>query len=418
VELQSMILLDTLDELTLRRGAEVDAWFDRQESGKVPPFYASVDIRNAGYKLAVVDTNLFPAGFNNLCDYSYRLGADQVRAYFANHFPQVRRILIVPESNTRNPGYTANIARLESLIEKAGFEVAVGTLIESVPSAGVELLGLEDLKVRLHPFQVTDGIPSINGKPFDAVLLNHDLSGGEPGVLKQITVPVIPRRVLGWHKRRKSMHFAHLTAKAAEFATAFNIDPWQMTAETESVDGVTFEPNDTLLRGAVDRIFAKTQKAYLERGIEEKPYVFIKHDAGTYGIGVMAIHDPAELDFFSRDVRKKMKTGKGGVAITDVIVQEGLPTTDRIRGSAGEPVIYSMNNRIIGGFFRMHSEADDRASLNKPGQVYARLCSTPTKEQSRSEKCYHDSRLFRSYGILSRLAGLAVMAETDELERE
>ena len=31
-----------------------------------PPFYCSVDLRNAGYKLAPVDTNLFPAGFNNL----------------------------------------------------------------------------------------------------------------------------------------------------------------------------------------------------------------------------------------------------------------------------------------------------------------------------------------------------------------
>src|SRR5215212_8886673 len=30
------------------------------------PFYASVDLRNSGFKLAPVDTNLFPGGFNNL----------------------------------------------------------------------------------------------------------------------------------------------------------------------------------------------------------------------------------------------------------------------------------------------------------------------------------------------------------------
>ena len=410
-----MILLDTLDELTLHRGAEIDAWFEQEEAGKAPPFYTSVDIRNAGYKLAVVDTNLFPAGFNNLCDYSYRLGTDQVKAYFGSHFPLVRRILIIPESNTRNPGYTANVARLQGIIAQAGFEVAVGTLIESVPAAGVELEGLDGLKVRLCPIHIENGIPWVDGKPFDALLLNHDLSGGEPAIVKQISVPTIPGKVLGWHMRRKSRHFAHLTRKAADFAAAFAIDPWQLTAETESVDGVTFEPNDTLLRGAVDRVFESTRKAYELRGINEKPYVFVKHDTGTYGIGVMAIHDPSELDELNRDARKKMKTGKGGVAITDVIVQEGLPSRDRVRGSVGEPVIYAMNNRIVGGFFRTHSEADDRQSLNKPGQVYARLCSTPTKEQSRSEKCYHDSRLFRSYGILSRLAGLAVMAEQEEL---
>ena len=31
-----------------------------------PPFYTSVDLRNAGFKLAPVDTNLFPGAFNNL----------------------------------------------------------------------------------------------------------------------------------------------------------------------------------------------------------------------------------------------------------------------------------------------------------------------------------------------------------------
>ncbi|MEC8106203.1 MAG: glutamate--cysteine ligase, partial [Candidatus Thermoplasmatota archaeon] len=29
------------------------------------PIYGSVDIRDAGWKIAVVDANQFPAGFNN-----------------------------------------------------------------------------------------------------------------------------------------------------------------------------------------------------------------------------------------------------------------------------------------------------------------------------------------------------------------
>ena len=52
-----MILLDTLDELTLHRGTDIDAWFEQQEAGKAPPFYASVDIRNAGYKLCLLYTS-------------------------------------------------------------------------------------------------------------------------------------------------------------------------------------------------------------------------------------------------------------------------------------------------------------------------------------------------------------------------
>lgn len=411
------MFLDTLNTLHDTRHDDIVAWFAEQERGKIPPFYASVDIRHAGYKAAVVDTNLFPAGFNNLCEYSFRIAAEQVKGYFSAHFPAVRRVLIVPESNTRNPGYTANLARLHDFVRNGGFEVAVGTLIESVPAAGAALEGLDGTKVLLKPFRVTNGVPEVDGVPFDAVVLNHDLSGGEPPVLQQITVPVIPRRVLGWHRRRKSLHFAKLAEVTAAFARAFAIDPWLMHAETELVQGVTFDAPDPKLRAAVAGMLERTGAEFRRYGIDEKPYVFVKHDAGTYGIGVMPVYDPAELDNLSRDAKKKMQKGKGGVEITDVIVQEGIPTRDKVKDVVSEPVVYAVNNHIIGGFFRSHTDADERISLNKPGQVFAKLCSTPSPEQSRDRKCYHDSHLFCTYGILARLAGLAVMAERDELEQ-
>ena len=411
------MLIDDLDQLLGERGADVDAWFAAREQNTICPFYYSVDIRNAGYKIAVVDTNVFPAGFNNLCDYSYKIGSEQVRAYFERHYPDVRRVLIVPESATRNPGYTANLSRLEQMIAGAGYEVAVGTLIESVPSTGAELTGLEDTKVRLMPFELVDGIPHVGGKAYDAVVLNHDLSGGEPVAVNQLRVPVIPRRSLGWHRRRKSVHFAMLRDVTAAFAEAFDLDPWRLGAETVAIDDVSFSEPSERLREGVKEVFAHVHENYMGRGIEEPPYVFVKHDAGTYGMGVLALQHPDELEALSRQLQKKMKTGKGGAQISSVIVQEGLPTVDRVRDCVGEPVIYAMNNHIVGGFYRMNCEMDARASLNKPGQIYARLCSTPTLEQSRSDSCFHDSRTFRVYGLFARLAGLAVMAEADALEK-
>ena len=411
------MLIDDLDQLLARRNDDIEAWFSAREQNSICPFYYSVDIRNAGYKIAVVDTNVFPAGFNNLCDYSYRLGADQVRAYFDRHYPDVRRVLIVPESATRNPGYTANLARLEQMTSEAGYEVAIGTLIESVPSTGAELTGHEDTKVRLMPFELVEGIPHVAGKPFDAVVLNHDLSGGEPDAVRDIRVPVIPRRSLGWHRRRKSVHFAMLREVTESFAEAFELDPWRLGAETVAIDDVSFSEPSEGLRDGVKEVFAHVHDNYMGRGIEEPPYVFVKHDAGTYGMGVLALQDPDELETLSRQLRKKMRMGKGGAEISSVIVQEGLPTVDRVRDCVGEPVIYAMNNHIVGGFFRMNCALDARASLNKPGQVYARLCSTPTPEQSRGGTCFHDSRYFRVYGLFARLAGLAVMAEADALEK-
>ena len=46
----------------------IERWFRLQWQDHTPPFYGSVDLRNAGFKLAPVDMNLFPGGFNNLSD--------------------------------------------------------------------------------------------------------------------------------------------------------------------------------------------------------------------------------------------------------------------------------------------------------------------------------------------------------------
>ena len=58
-------LLD-LEKCLLDNETSVERWLRTQWLDHTPPFYASVDLRNAGYKLAPVDTNLFPAGFNQL----------------------------------------------------------------------------------------------------------------------------------------------------------------------------------------------------------------------------------------------------------------------------------------------------------------------------------------------------------------
>ena len=44
----------------------IEHWLRGQWQEHVVPFYCSVDLRNSGFKLAPVDTNLFPGGFNNL----------------------------------------------------------------------------------------------------------------------------------------------------------------------------------------------------------------------------------------------------------------------------------------------------------------------------------------------------------------
>ena len=56
-------LLD-LEEKILAATPAIERWFRLEWQEHTPPFYCSVDLRNAGYKLAPVDTNLFPGGFH------------------------------------------------------------------------------------------------------------------------------------------------------------------------------------------------------------------------------------------------------------------------------------------------------------------------------------------------------------------
>src|SRR5437867_10495956 len=58
--------INELEQRILESMPAIERWFRLEWMEHTPPFYSSVDVRNAGFKLAPVDTNLFPGGFNNL----------------------------------------------------------------------------------------------------------------------------------------------------------------------------------------------------------------------------------------------------------------------------------------------------------------------------------------------------------------
>ncbi len=52
--------INELEQRILESMPAIERWFRLEWMEHTPPFYTSVDIRNAGFKLAPVDTNLFP----------------------------------------------------------------------------------------------------------------------------------------------------------------------------------------------------------------------------------------------------------------------------------------------------------------------------------------------------------------------
>ena len=58
--------INELEQRVLESMPAIERWFRLEWMEHTPPFYTSADIRNAGFKLAPVDTHLFPDTFNNL----------------------------------------------------------------------------------------------------------------------------------------------------------------------------------------------------------------------------------------------------------------------------------------------------------------------------------------------------------------
>ncbi len=71
------------------------------------------DLRNARFKLAPVDTNLFPGGFNNLSQEVLPLAVQAAMASIEKMIcPDAKNLLVIPERHTRNAYYLENVARL------------------------------------------------------------------------------------------------------------------------------------------------------------------------------------------------------------------------------------------------------------------------------------------------------------------
>ncbi|MFM8758358.1 MAG: glutamate--cysteine ligase, partial [Methylophilaceae bacterium] len=117
-----------LEKNILDHMAGIEHWFRVQWLEHESPFYASVDLRNAGFKLAPVDTNLFPGGFNNLNADFLPLCVQAATVAVEKICPEAHRLLIIPENHTRNTYYLRNVAALSNILRQAGLDVRIGSL--------------------------------------------------------------------------------------------------------------------------------------------------------------------------------------------------------------------------------------------------------------------------------------------------
>ncbi|OGT58993.1 MAG: glutamate--cysteine ligase [Gammaproteobacteria bacterium RIFCSPHIGHO2_12_FULL_42_10] len=334
----------------------IETWFAEHWEITPPPVYGSIDLRHAGFKIAPVDMNLFPAGFNNLDSAAQRRSAKAAKLAILHHAPHTKRILLITENHTRNPFYWENIKTLVAILELAGF------LVQSAM--------LTQVKRDHHQLMLADFAP-------DVILLNHDLSDGLPAVLQNLDQPMMPPAAFGWYRRFKSTYFQYYDEVANEFAALLQIDPWLLRAlfkYCEPVDFMGQSGLDTLLQLG-EALFEEIQKKYLEHRLIEEPFLIIKADQGTYGMAVMTIRHPSELKSLNRKRRSHMSESKGGRMVQRVMLQEGVPTIDTAGSlkSVAEPVLYLWGSTVVGGFYRVHEKRGIDENLNSPGMHFEPL---------------------------------------------
>ena len=390
--------------------AEVEARLRALFGDTPPPFYCSCDLRNNGQKIAPVDTNLFPGGFNNLPPQSGPLATEALKRQIAEWCPSAKRALLIPENHTRNIPYLDNVAALKRLLEAAGIETRVARLDGAATlhaSDGTELR-MDAVERQGDRVAVGDFVPC-------AVILNNDLSAGTPDILRGLEIPTLPDVAMGWATRRKSAHFHQYDRAAEEFARMLETDPWLLRADFAVCGEIDFGKREGLecLAAAVEETLSQIRGKYREHGLDDEPFVVLKADAGTYGMGVLTVKSAAEVFTLNRKQRQSMTVGKEGGRIRDVLIQEGVRTTDSASrdGAAGpaEPVVYMIGDSVVGGFYRANVTRGRDENLNRGGMSFSPLpfetaCAPPRPGGERSSRLY-------VYGVVARLALLAAARE-------
>lgn len=408
------MILDQLDTLLKQRGDDVMAWLEEAYQRTPPNFYSSVDLRHSGHKIAPVDTNLFPAGFNHLSEAARLRAVTHVQRFINDAPKDIHRVLIIPENHTRNLGYLDNLYALQSLLTEAGLEVQIGRLEKPEEAADDSSLILETSsgKQLIQHYVQKNGnyLETADGFRADMILVNNDLSSGSPAELKGLKQCVAPGVGFGWYRRKKSIHFDSYAQVARQFAETFNLDPWRINALHHKCGSVDFGAKKGMecVQIGVEKILTQLKEKYAQYDIREEPYVYIKADSGTYGMGIMTAHSAEEVSEINKKIRKKMNVIKEGVHSTQVIIQEGVPTIDKVNDFPAEPMIYCVNGYAVGGALRYNQERDSQGNLNARGMGFAGMCD----EGERSDDHIRISHC--NFGAYSLLAGLATLAAARE----
>ena len=393
-------VIHNLTQRLEEKRSEIKKWMQEKRTEIPIPIYGSVDIRDSGWKVAVVDSNHFPAGFNNVSKNDESRLSSLLKSHILRLNEDCSWVHLYPESHTRNKGYVENVKTIKRLIEGAGYKCTVGS--PELRAFG-SLDGLTG-PLMLDKVSLVDEALVVDNETPDLIMLNNDLTEGiMPGLSSS---QVIPPTHMGWQRRRKSEHYECLKSYIEEIAKILGVDSWHLMADWFVSEDKCLEKETCreMLAAEVDEFLANLKARYLKMGVERDPVAFIKNDRGTYGLGIMSVSSGEELLNLSNRKFKRLMYSKGGVDVENFLIQEGIPTCLKTpEGHPVEPVVYLVDGEAASWFYRINSKKGDLENLNSPSAQFVKFDEVKDK---------YGKHAHNWHALLAELSMLAMGAES------
>ena len=393
-------VIHNLTQRLEEKRSEIKKWMQEKRTEIPIPIYGSVDIRDSGWKVAVVDSNHFPAGFNNVSKNDESRLSSLLKSHILRLNEDCSWVHLYPESHTRNKGYVENLKTIKRLIEGAGYKCTVGS--PELRAFG-SLDGLTG-PLMLDKVSLVDEALVVDNETPDLIMLNNDLTEGIlPGLSSN---QVIPPTHMGWQRRRKSEHYECLKSYIEEIAKILGVDSWHLMADWFVSEDKCLEKETCreMLAAEVDEFLANLKARYLKMGVERDPVAFIKNDRGTYGLGIMSVSSGEELLNLSNRKFKRLMYSKGGVDVENFLIQEGIPTCLKTpEGHPVEPVVYLVDGEAASWFYRINSKKGDLENLNSPSAQFVKFDEVKDK---------YGKHAHNWHALLAELSMLAMGAES------
>lgn len=413
--------INELEQRMLDAMPAIERWFRLEWMEHTPPFYAAVDLRNAGFKLAPVDTDLFPTGWSHLSAPMLPLAVQAAMAAIEKICPEARNLLIVPANGTPNSFYLDDLAQLVRVFNLAGLNVRLGS-IDPALKAAVSHTRHDGSSLLIEPVQRSER--RLGLKHFDpcTILLNNDLRAGTPGILEELFEQyLLPPLQAGWSMRRKHLHSRCYEEVTRRLGKLIGIDPWLVHPLFDACAGVDLTSAagvDAVLQ-ATEAQLIRVKRKYKEYGIKEKAFIVIKADHASHPLGIARVRDGHDLDRLRAQLsalgQAQQANPRAAHPTNDFLIQEGVLTQERVNDAVAEPVVYTMDRYVVGGFYRVHAQRGPDEALNAPGSSFVPLAFEHATQlpQLGAKPGASEPNRFYMYGVVARLALLGAAYELE-----